>query len=68
MRDIVKALRRPPTGRMADRNGGLAQGFRTALRAARDAPHRHAPRAMPKTLESRRLGRPCGPSEGVARP
>ena len=29
------------------------QGFRTALRAARDAPHRHAPRALPKTLGNR---------------
>ncbi len=52
MRGIVKAARRPPTGRMADRGGGAAQGFRTALRVARDAPHRHAPRALPKTLAS----------------
>ena len=58
MRDIVKTARRPPTGRMADRIGGLAQGFRTALRGARDAliaihGHRHAPRAWPKTLGNR---------------
>ena len=54
-RGIVKTARRPPAGRRADRNGGSAQGFRTALRVARDAllsdhGHRHAPRALPKTL------------------
>ncbi len=28
-------------------------GFRTASRAARGAPHRHAPRSLPKTLGGR---------------
>ncbi|MCH7693039.1 MAG: hypothetical protein IID50_06305 [Proteobacteria bacterium] len=63
MRRIVKTFRRPR--RAAYATGTAAyQGFRTASRTLRDAPHRHSARfAMPpspqRTLRAENLGKPA---------
>ncbi|MAF96771.1 MAG: hypothetical protein CMM60_13620 [Rhodospirillaceae bacterium] len=52
MRDIVKAFRRPPTGRMDDRNGGLPRLSDSVARASRCAA---SPR---RALLAENLGKP----------
>ncbi len=52
MRCIIKAFRRPPTGRMGDRNGGLSRLSDSVAHASR---YRASPR---RTLLAENLGKP----------
>ena len=52
MRDIVKAFRRPPTGRRGDRNGGLPRLSDSVAHASR------CPASPRRTLLAESLGKP----------
>ena len=52
MRDIVKTFRRPPTGRMDDRNGGLPRLSDSVAHASR------CPASPRRTLLAENLGEP----------